>query len=60
MIVVILKTNKDLEYMKQLHDTGKLKYIIDGPYRLEETKRAFEIYAKQEHKGKMIIVLNNL
>ena len=60
VIVVILKTNKDLEYMKQLHDTGKLKYIIDGPYRLEETKRAFEIYAKQEHKGKMIIVLNNL
>lgn len=56
--IVMLKPNKDLEYMKQLYDQGKMKVIIDGPYRLEETRKVFEIYARQEHKGKMVITVD--
>lgn len=56
--IVVLKTNKDLEYMKQLYDAGNLKVIIDGPYKLEETRNAFERYARQEHQGKMVITVD--
>jgi NADPH:quinone reductase-like Zn-dependent oxidoreductase len=56
--IVMLKVNKDLEYMKQLYDAGKMKVVIDGPYQLEDTPKAFEIYARQEHKGKMVITVN--
>ena len=57
--IVVLKTNKDLEYMKQLYDAGKLKVIIDGPYQLEDTRKAFERYARQEHIGKMVITVDS-
>ena len=57
--MVVLKTNKDLEYMKQLYDAGKLKVIIDGPYQLEDTRKAFERYARQEHIGKMVITVDS-
>jgi NADPH:quinone reductase-like Zn-dependent oxidoreductase len=56
--IVMLKVNKDLEYMKELYDAGKMKVVIDGPYRLEDTAKAFEIYARQQHKGKMVITVN--
>ncbi len=58
--IVMLKVNKDLEYMKQLYDAGKLKVMIDGPYQLKDTAKAFEIYARQEHKGKMVITVNGV
>ena len=58
--IVMLKVNKDLEYMKQLYDAGKIKVVIDGHYRLEETAKAFEIYARQEHKGKMVITVEGV
>ena len=56
--IVILKPNKDLEYMKHLFDVGKMKVVIDGPYRFEDTPKVFEIYGRQEHKGKMVITVN--
>jgi NADPH:quinone reductase-like Zn-dependent oxidoreductase len=58
--IVMLKVNKDLEYMKQLYDAEKMKVVIDGPYRLEDTAKAFEIYARQEHKGKMVITVDGV
>lgn len=58
--IVMLKVNKDLEYIKQLYDAGKMKVIIDGPYRLEDTAKAFEIYARQQHTGKMVITVNGV
>jgi NADPH:quinone reductase-like Zn-dependent oxidoreductase len=58
--IVILKVNKDLEYMKQLYDAGKMKVVIDGFYRLEDTAKAFKVNARQEHKGKMVITVNGV
>lgn len=57
MRVVVLKPNKDLEYMKSLFEAGKMKAIIDGPYKLEDIRTAFEVFAAGEHKGKMIITI---
>ncbi len=55
--IVALKVNKDLAYMNELFEAGKIKTVIDGPYTLEETPRAFEIFARGEHKGKMVITI---
>ena len=55
--IAALKTNKDLGYMKELFEAGKIKVVIDGPYKLEDLPKAFEIFAKAEHKGKMVITV---
>ena len=55
--IVVLKPNKDLDYTIKLFEAGKIKSVIDGPYRLEEVPRAFEIFANGDHKGKMVISL---
>jgi NADPH:quinone reductase-like Zn-dependent oxidoreductase len=55
--IVALKTNKDLPYMNELFEAGKLKPVITGPYRLDEFVEAFRLFDKAEHKGKIVITL---
>lgn len=53
--IVALKVNKDLPYMNQLFEAGKIKPVIDGPYSFDEVPKAFSIFSKAEHKGKIVI-----
>ena len=55
--IVSLKTNKDLGYMNELFEAGKVKPVIDGPYKLDEFDKAFRIFGKGEHKGKVVITM---
>jgi NADPH:quinone reductase-like Zn-dependent oxidoreductase len=55
--IVVLKQNKDLNYMKKLFEAGKVKPVIDGPYKLEQVPEAFRIFGKGEHKGKVVITI---
>jgi NADPH:quinone reductase-like Zn-dependent oxidoreductase len=55
--IVALKTNKDLLYMNDLFAAGKIKPIIDGPYKLTEFVEAFRLFSKAEHKGKVVITM---
>ena len=55
--IVALKANKDLAYMNKLFEEGKVKPVIDGPYRLDEVPEAFKLFAKGEHKGKVVIII---
>ena len=55
--LVALKQNKDLNYMNELFEAGKMKVVIDGPYRLDQVPEAFRIFGKGEHKGKMVITI---
>ena len=55
--IVVLKPNKDLAYMNELFETGKLKPVIDGPYKLDEVPKAFRIFGKGDHKGKIVITM---
>ena len=55
--IVVLKTNKDLAYMNELFEAGKVKPVIDGPYQLDEVPEAFRIFGKGEHKGKIVITI---
>ena len=55
--IVALKQNKDLDYMNELFEAGKIKVVIDGPYKLDEIQKAFRIFGKGEHKGKLVITM---
>jgi NADPH:quinone reductase-like Zn-dependent oxidoreductase len=53
--IVSLKPNKDLAYMNELFEAGKLKPVIDGPYKLDEFPKAFKQFAEGVHKGKVVL-----
>lgn len=54
---VALKTNKDLLYINELFEAGKIKPVIDGPYKLSGFVEAFRLFDKAEHKGKVVIAM---
>jgi NADPH:quinone reductase-like Zn-dependent oxidoreductase len=56
--LVILKPNKDMAYINELFETGKIKPVFDAPYRLEELANAFRYFGEGHHKGKVIIELD--
>jgi len=53
--VVFLKANRDLEYLRKLHDTGDLKTIRDGSFSFSTIIEAFERYSSGCHLGKVIV-----
>jgi len=55
--IVALKLNKDLAYMNELFEAGKVKPVIDGPYPLESAAEAFNHFGKAAHKGKIVITV---
>lgn len=55
--VVVLKLNKDLAYMNELFEAGKMKPVIDGPYKLSEVPEVMRYFGKGNHKGKIVIAL---
>ena len=55
--IVALKPNKDLIYMNALFEAGKVKPVINGPYKLNEFIEAFTLFSKAEHKGKVVITM---
>jgi NADPH:quinone reductase-like Zn-dependent oxidoreductase len=55
--IVTLKPNKDLSYMNELFESGKIKPVIDGSYQLHEITDAFRLFMKGEHKGKIVITI---
>jgi len=59
MHMVAYKANKDLNYLIELFEAGKLKPVIDKCFPLEETADAFRYFGKGGFKGKIVITLNH-
>lgn len=57
--IVNLKVNKDLGYLNELYEAGKLKPVIDGPYAFDDYKIAFERYGSMKHFGKVVLVMDS-
>jgi len=57
--LVGLKPNKDLAYMNELFEAGKVKPVIDSPYKLSEVPEAFRYFGEGHHKGKVVVTLEN-
>ena len=55
--VVSLKLNKDLAYMNELFEAGKVVPVIDGPYRLSEVPEAFRRFGDGLHARKVVITV---
>jgi NADPH:quinone reductase-like Zn-dependent oxidoreductase len=55
--LVALETNKNLEYVSDLFDTGGLKCVIDGPYPLNNVSKAVQWFGDAKHIGKVVITV---
>lgn len=55
--IVNLKPNKDLDYLNKLFEVGKIKPVIDAPYRLSEVPEAIQYFGEGKHKGKVVVAL---
>jgi len=58
--LVGLKPNKDLAYINELFEAGKIKPVIDGPYTLERAPEAIQYFGEGRHQGKVVIGVLNL
>ena len=56
--LVNLKPNKDLDYMNELFEAGKVKPLIDGLYKLSEVPQAIQYFGLGKHKGKVVIAID--
>ena len=50
-------SQKDLEFIKNLIEAGKVKSVIDKVYNLEDIAEAFKYYAEGHTKGKIVIAV---
>ncbi len=55
--IVILKQNKDLPYLNERFEAGRLVPVIDGPYELDAAREAFRHFGAGHHKGKIVITM---
>jgi len=53
------KANKDLNYLVELLEAGKLKPVIDKCFPLEKTADAFRYFGEGRFKGKIVITLQH-
>ena len=59
VLIVALKPNKDLAYMNELFQAGKVKPVIDGYFILKGVPDAFRLFEKAGHKGKIVISVDD-
>ena len=55
--IVFLKPNKDLAYINELFESGKVKPVIDGPFKLSEVAEVMRYFGEGKHKGKVVITM---
>jgi NADPH:quinone reductase-like Zn-dependent oxidoreductase len=55
--LVGLRPNKDLKYINELFEAGKLLPVIDGPYTLADLPEALRLFGTGDHKGKIIVTI---
>jgi NADPH:quinone reductase-like Zn-dependent oxidoreductase len=56
--LVGLRPNKDLGYMNELFEAGKLAPVIEGPYELSEWREAFRLFGDGDHQGKIVVKIS--
>jgi NADPH:quinone reductase-like Zn-dependent oxidoreductase len=57
MGILMHKPNKDLAFMKELFEAGKVKPVIDKRYPLSEVPEAFRYFGEGRHRGKLVITV---
>jgi len=57
-VVSLVQSQKDLIFLKELLESGKIVPIIDRCYPLAQTVDAFWYFEKEHAKGKTVIAMN--
>jgi NADPH:quinone reductase-like Zn-dependent oxidoreductase len=57
--IVALKPNRDLVYINELFEAGKIKPILDKPFNLSDVPEAMKYFSKGVHKGKIVITIEH-
>jgi NADPH:quinone reductase-like Zn-dependent oxidoreductase len=58
-VVSMVQSQKDLVFMKELLESGKVVPVIDGSYPLSKTAEAFRYYEKVHARGKVVITVEH-
>jgi NADPH:quinone reductase-like Zn-dependent oxidoreductase len=58
-IASLVQSQKDLDFIKDLLETGKIKPVIDGCYPLSKTAEAFWYFEKEHARGKVVITVEH-
>ncbi len=56
-VVSLVQSQKDLVFIKELLESGKVVPVIDGCYPLRKTSEAFWYFEKVRAKGKVVITM---
>ncbi len=59
MGILLHKQNKDLAFMIELLERGKVKPVIDKVYPLREVSEAFRYFGEGQAKGKVVITVEH-
>ena len=59
MGILTHKPNKDLAFMKELFEAGKVKPVIDKRYPLSEVPEALRYFGEGHHRGKVAIIVEH-
>jgi len=57
-IAGLVQSQKDLNFIKELLESGKIMPVIDGCYPLSKTPEAFWYFEKEHPKGKVVITMD--
>jgi len=57
--ILLHKPNKDLPFMKELSETGKIKPVIDRRYPLSEVPEALWYFGEGHARGKLVITIEH-
>jgi NADPH:quinone reductase-like Zn-dependent oxidoreductase len=58
-VVSLVQSQKDLIFIKELLESGKVVPVIDGCYPLSKTAEAFRYFEKVHAKGKVVIKMEH-
>jgi NADPH:quinone reductase-like Zn-dependent oxidoreductase len=59
MGILAHKPNKDLAFMKELFEAGKVKPVIDKRYQLSEVPEALRYFGEGHVRGKVVITVEH-
>jgi NADPH:quinone reductase-like Zn-dependent oxidoreductase len=58
-IASLVQSQEDLNFLKELLESGKIMPVIDGCYPLRQIVEAFRYYEEEHPKGKVVITVDN-
>jgi NADPH:quinone reductase-like Zn-dependent oxidoreductase len=58
-IASLVQSQKDLNFIKELLESGKIMPVVDGCYPLSKTAEAFWYYEREHARGKLVITVEH-